>query len=114
MNKVYCCCADIAGSLDRPVVSSSPRAETSSDTAKAKRFEKLWSLMSSYLSSGRYFEIKILLFVTLCPFLACYLLWALVDVNTIQRSVVNHVEYTLASTRFDMDDRKAYLAAAHR
>lgn len=35
------------------------------------------------------------------------------DVHTIQRSIVNHVEYTLASTRFDIDERRAYLAAAH-
>lgn len=37
-----------------------------------------------------------------------------VDIDTIERSIVNHVEYTLASTRFDFDDTKAYLATSHR
>jgi hypothetical protein len=36
------------------------------------------------------------------------------DVHTIQRSIANHVEYTLASSRFNFDDFKAYLATAHR
>ena len=27
---------------------------------------------------------------------------------------MNHVEYTLASTRFDFDEMKAYLATSHR
>jgi starch phosphorylase len=35
-------------------------------------------------------------------------------VHTIQRAIVNHVEYTLASTRFNFDDNKAYRATAHR
>jgi glycogen phosphorylase len=34
-------------------------------------------------------------------------------VHTIQRSIANHVEYTLASSRFDFDSLKAYLATAH-
>jgi glycogen phosphorylase len=76
-----------------------------------KENEKLWSLMSSYLAS---------------------------DVHTIQRSIANHVEYTLvryhiripptlscsckflhvprciqASSRFNFDSLKAYLATAH-
>ena len=36
------------------------------------------------------------------------------DIDTIERGIVNHVEYTLASTRFDFDDTKAYLATSHR
>ena len=36
------------------------------------------------------------------------------DIDTIERSIVNHVEYTLASTRFDFDEMKAYLATSHR
>ena len=35
------------------------------------------------------------------------------DKDTIERSIVNHVEYTLASTRFDFDTNKAYLATSH-
>jgi len=53
---------------------------------EALKHEKLWSLMSSYLSS---------------------------DVHTIQRSIVNHVEYTLACTRFSFDNHKAYRATAY-
>lgn len=34
------------------------------------------------------------------------------DLHTIQRSIVNHVEYTLACTRFSFDISKAYRAAA--
>ena len=35
------------------------------------------------------------------------------DVHSIKKSIANHVEYTLASSRFDFDDFKAYLATAH-
>ncbi|KAK8797401.1 hypothetical protein WA158_004609 [Blastocystis sp. Blastoise] len=35
------------------------------------------------------------------------------DKDTIERSIVNHVEYTLASTRFDFDVSKAFLATSH-
>ena len=35
------------------------------------------------------------------------------NIDTIERSIVNHVEYTLACTRFDFDDSKAYLATSH-
>lgn len=35
------------------------------------------------------------------------------DIGTIERAIVNHVEYTLASTRFDFDDNKAYMATSH-
>ena len=48
--------------------------------------EKLWELMSSYIGG---------------------------DQRSIQRSIVNHVEYTLARTRFDFDDKGAYQAAAY-
>ena len=48
--------------------------------------EKMWSLMSSYIGN---------------------------DQRSIQRSVVNHVEYTLARTRFDFDNKGAYQAAAY-
>lgn len=35
------------------------------------------------------------------------------DVDSIQRQIVNHVEYTLARTRFDFDNHGAYQAAAY-
>lgn len=35
------------------------------------------------------------------------------DVLSIQESIVNHVEYTLARTRYQFDDREAYQAAAY-
>ena len=50
------------------------------------RQQALWGLMSSYLAS---------------------------DVHSIQRQVANHIEYTLASSRFDFDAGKAYRACAH-
>ena len=46
----------------------------------------MWSLMSSYIGG---------------------------DQRSIQRSIVNHVEYTLARTRFDFDNKGAYQAAAY-
>ena len=52
----------------------------------AKGQEKIWELMSSYIGG---------------------------DQRSIQRSIVNHVEYTLARTRFDFDDQGAYKAVAH-
>jgi starch phosphorylase len=48
--------------------------------------EKIWELMSSYMGS---------------------------DKKSIQRSIVNHVEYTLARTRFNFDNFGAYQAAAY-
>ena len=48
--------------------------------------EKIWELMSSYIGG---------------------------DQRSIQRSIVNHVEYTLARTRFNFDDEGAYKAVAH-
>lgn len=47
--------------------------------------EKLWSLMSKYIPR---------------------------DVNTIQTTMVNHIEYTLARTRFNFDKTACYKAAA--
>jgi starch phosphorylase len=35
------------------------------------------------------------------------------DTKSIQRQIVNHVEYTLARTRFDFDNFGAYQAAAY-
>lgn len=48
--------------------------------------ERIWELMSSYIGS---------------------------DQKSIQRSIVNHVEYTLARTRFNFDNLGAYQAASH-
>lgn len=48
--------------------------------------DKLWGLMESYIGS---------------------------DQRSIQRSIVNHVEYTLARTRFNFDNKGAYQAAAY-
>jgi hypothetical protein len=53
----------------------------------ADKQEKLWALMASYLAS---------------------------DVHSIQRSIANHVEYTLAGSRFNFDQFRAYVATAHR
>ena len=46
----------------------------------------MWELMGSYIGS---------------------------DSRSIQRSIVNHVEYTLARTRFNFDDKGAYQATAY-
>ena len=46
----------------------------------------MWELMQSYIGS---------------------------DQRSIQRSIVNHVEYTLARTRFNFDDKGAYQATAY-
>mmetsp|Transcript_7060 Transcript_7060/g.13836 ORF Transcript_7060/g.13836 Transcript_7060/m.13836 type:complete len:923 (+) Transcript_7060:260-3028(+) len=48
--------------------------------------QKLWELMDSYLAT---------------------------DKHSIQRSLVNHVEYTLACTRFSLDDETSYRACAY-
>eukprot|EP01017_Pseudomicrothorax_dubius_P016539 TRINITY_DN1876_c0_g3_i1.p1 TRINITY_DN1876_c0_g3~~TRINITY_DN1876_c0_g3_i1.p1 ORF type:complete len:771 (+),score=244.59 TRINITY_DN1876_c0_g3_i1:49-2361(+) len=48
--------------------------------------EKLWSIMGSYLKN---------------------------DVETIQQNIVNHIEYTLARTRFNFDNNGCYNATAH-
>ena len=48
--------------------------------------DKMWELMGSYIGG---------------------------DQRSIQRSIVNHVEYTLARTRFDFDDMGAYQATAY-
>ena len=47
--------------------------------------QKIWEMMESYIGS---------------------------DQRSIQRSIVNHVEYTLARTRFNFDDFGAYQAAS--
>lgn len=56
---------------------------TSGDVTKNA---KLWNLMSTYLSS---------------------------DKHSLQRSIANHVELTLAASRFNFDDSKCYRATAH-
>jgi starch phosphorylase len=48
--------------------------------------EKIWELMSSYIGS---------------------------DQKSIQRSIINHVEYTLARTRFNFDNLGAYQATGY-
>lgn len=35
------------------------------------------------------------------------------DVLSIQQSIVNHVEYTIARSRYKFDDEEAYMATAH-
>jgi hypothetical protein len=47
----------------------------------SEKNEKIWELMSSYIGT---------------------------DKKSIQRSIVNHVEYTLARTRFNFDNFGAY------
>ena len=60
------------------------RPEFGKSTGAGK--EKMWELMGSYIGA---------------------------DQRSIQRSIVNHVEYTLARTRFDFDKKGAYKAAAY-
>ena len=55
------------------------------DGKEKDKHELLWSLMSSYLGS---------------------------DVKSIQKSIVDHVEYTLAASRFNFTNMHAYLASA--
>jgi starch phosphorylase len=61
------------------------RPEFKYDASK-KGTEKMWELMGSYLGN---------------------------DTRSIQRQIVNHVEYTLARTRFDFDNYGAYQASAY-
>ena len=60
------------------------RPEFGKDGTKGQ--EKIWAMMDSYIGS---------------------------DQRSIQRSIVNHVEYTLARTRFNFDDFGAYQAASY-
>ena len=52
----------------------------------SEKNEKIWELMSSYIGT---------------------------DKKSIQRSIVNHVEYTLARTRFNFDNFGAYQATSY-
>jgi len=64
-----------------------PRADSTGTIVDATRQqEALFSLMDSYIKN---------------------------DVLSIQQSIVNHVEYTLARSRLRFDDQEAYLATAH-
>jgi len=56
-----------------------------SEEAESNQTEKLWALMSSYIPR---------------------------DVQTIQTNLVNHLEYTLARTRFNFDKAACYKATA--
>lgn len=56
------------------------------DSKEKDKHELLWSLMSSYLGS---------------------------DVKSIQKSIVDHVEYTLAASRFNFTNMTAYMASAY-
>lgn len=47
------------------------------------------------------------------PFKRYYKSLYCLDVPSIEHSIVNHVEYTLASTRFNFDNYRAYLATSH-
>ncbi len=53
---------------------------------KKEKGEKMWEFMNSYLGS---------------------------DVHSIQRQIVNHVEYTLARTRFNFDNNGCYYATSY-
>jgi len=66
-----------------PLLRSEPEADKD---ASKERIDKLWALMSTHLSS---------------------------DVPSIQRDIAKHVEYTLASSRFNFDTFKAYVATSH-
>lgn len=116
---------------------SRTRLSGEKDEKQVEHAEKLWKLMESYLACGaratpraRWHAHAHLACVRppglalrrtgvgLVPLLPCrcrpLLTLPGADVHTIQRSIVNHVEYTLACTRFNFDNKKAYLAAAHR
>lgn len=56
------------------------------EAAEGRQSTKRWDLMKSYLGN---------------------------DKESIQKHIVNHVEYTLARTRFDFDNFGAYQAAAY-
>jgi len=62
------------------------RPEFIYDKSESERDVKMWDLMNSYLGS---------------------------DMKSIQRQIVNHVEYTLARTRFDFDKNGCYYATAY-
>jgi starch phosphorylase len=55
------------------------------DAKRTNKKEKMWELMATYLPTNK---------------------------EAIQRQIVNHVEYTLARTRFNFDNYGAYQAAA--
>ena len=63
-----------------------PEFAYGSSKTPSDRRNKMWELMGSYLGT---------------------------DQKSIQRQIVNHVEYTLARTRFDFDNFGAYQAAAY-
>lgn len=62
------------------------RPEFGTGKEGSEKNEKIWELMSSYIGT---------------------------DKKSIQRSIVNHVEYTLARTRFNFDNFGAYQAASY-
>eukprot|EP00826_Nyctotherus_ovalis_P039217 TRINITY_DN3749_c0_g1_i15.p1 TRINITY_DN3749_c0_g1~~TRINITY_DN3749_c0_g1_i15.p1 ORF type:complete len:674 (-),score=251.50 TRINITY_DN3749_c0_g1_i15:47-2068(-) len=62
------------------------RPEFIYDKNESQKDIKMWDLMSSYLGS---------------------------DIKSIQRQIVNHVEYTLARTRFNFDNNGCYYATAY-
>lgn len=62
------------------------RPEFIYDKRESQKDIKMWDLMSSYLGS---------------------------DIKSIQRQIVNHVEYTLARTRFNFDNNGCYYATAY-
>ena len=89
------------------------RTQSSQNPTDTAKNERLWSLMSSYLASGAR-TVPGRLVTAARETLAPPHPPLVPDVKTIQRSIANHVEYTLASSRFDFDQLKAYLATAHR
>eukprot|EP01053_Blabericola_migrator_P008903 Blabericola_migrator_1__8902@NODE_470_length_8219_cov_188_607581_g366_i0_p2_GENE_NODE_470_length_8219_cov_188_607581_g366_i0NODE_470_length_8219_cov_188_607581_g366_i0_p2_ORF_typecomplete_len958_score189_83Phosphorylase/PF00343_20/2_1e84_NODE_470_length_8219_cov_188_607581_g366_i011113984 len=74
--------------LERPTSSAyeEPLPEAENTQASNVRNNKMWELMSKYLAT---------------------------DTQTIQRAIVNHVEYTLIKNRWNMDDENCYLATAY-
>ncbi|KAK8803320.1 hypothetical protein WA158_001014 [Blastocystis sp. Blastoise] len=67
-------------------ISQKYRARKNSCLNVNHKTSKLWALMASYIDN---------------------------DKHSIQRTIVNHMEYTLACTRFDMTNQKAMLATSH-
>ncbi|KAK3285146.1 Acid phosphatase pho1 [Cymbomonas tetramitiformis] len=70
----------------RPITRRYMEAHSEDDTIGKQRSEHLYNLLNTYIPN---------------------------DVLSIQESIVNHVEYTIARSRYRFDDSEAYQATAH-
>ena len=86
------------------------------DIENPEEKKHLWELMSTYLSKGP----------SPCPFFFFFLSFSLplslfirflpppVDIKDIQQYICNHIEYTLARTRYNLDKFAVYQATSLR